>query len=452
MLALMQDFYAASSRASRVSKLRTVRRLLAAWGDSVLPITCAKVLHLCAALKAGGYRSAESYVSFYRCLAERAGCQLGPDARRAVLDGLRSCRRGIGPPVRAMALPFVRLHELPADRDPWCPGGPLCPRNVIVGGAWFMTREIELSTARASLVRIRTQPELVVEWHLPASKTDPMAFGMSRSHGCACGAGPPRASCPVHALWDQLTFLHARFPERWVGCAPEPQLPLFPDQRGRVVEKSAMVLTIRKAATLLQSPLCSVDCLEQVNGHSLRPTGAQGLSRLGLDLWSIQLLGRWGSTAVRDYVREAALQGASAWARRAAISPGTEDILAAVTRLAAGAPEPPSREAISAIVLETLADLGITERQELTGPLTDEAAAEVALVCEAPAGAVVSEGITPHPQLVTNTASGVQHRILVGPPVLPSTQWHTVCGWRFGALDHASHSQESRSRCEKCFR
>ena len=109
-------------------------------------------------------------------------------------------------------------------------------------------------------------------------------------------------------------------------------------------------------------------------------------------------------------------------------------------------------EAISAIVLETLADLGITERQELTGPLTDEAAAEVALVREAPAGAVVSEGITPHPQLVTNTASGVQHRILVGPPVLPSAQWHTVCGWRFGALDHAIHSQESRSRCEKCFR
>ena len=59
-----------------------------------------------------------------------------------------------------------------------------------------------------------------------------------------------------------------------------------------------MTATIRAAALHLGSDLVSPDGTERVSGHSLRVTGAQGLARLGLDAWSIQLLGRWGSAAV----------------------------------------------------------------------------------------------------------------------------------------------------------
>ena len=53
----------------------------------------------------------------------------------------------------------------------------------------------------------------------------------------------------------------------------------------------------------------------RVSGHYLRVCGAQGLTRRGLDLWAVQLLGRWGSLAVQGYVRDAHLLEAS---RRAA--------------------------------------------------------------------------------------------------------------------------------------
>ena len=43
-------------------------------------------------------------------------------------------------------------------------------------------------------------------------------------------------------------------------------------------------------------------------GHSLRVTGAQGLARLGLDLWAIQLFGRWDTEAVQGYVRLVSLE------------------------------------------------------------------------------------------------------------------------------------------------
>ena len=70
----------------------------------------------------------------------------------------------------------------------------------------------------------------------------------------------------------------------------------------------------------------SPDGTERVSGHSLRVTGAQGLARLGLDAWSIQLLGRWGSAVVFGYIREAALGSAELWARRAAAQPGLAEL------------------------------------------------------------------------------------------------------------------------------
>ena len=50
----------------------------------------------------------------------------------------------------------------------------------------------------------------------------------------------------------------------------------------------------------------------------MRVTGAQGLARMGLDLWAIQLIGRWGSETVTEYIRAIPLERAVAWAARAA--------------------------------------------------------------------------------------------------------------------------------------
>ncbi len=83
-------------------------------------------------------------------------------------------------------------------------------------------------------------------------------------------------------------------------------LPLFPTITGVAVKKADMVATIVAAATKLGTPLTTEDGKERVSGHSLRATGAQGLVSIGIDTWTVQLLGRWGTAAVLGYTRDAA--------------------------------------------------------------------------------------------------------------------------------------------------
>ena len=69
--------------------------------------------------------------------------------------------------------------------------------------------------------------------------------------------------------------------------------------------------TIVKAAELLGVPAKDGHGRERISGHTLRVTGAQGLAMAGLELWAIQLLGRWGSQSVTRYVRDAHLETVS---------------------------------------------------------------------------------------------------------------------------------------------
>lgn len=105
-------------------------------------------------------------------------------------------------------------------------------------------------------------------------------------------------------------------------------LPLFPDAAGGFCTKEGMAATIVHAGTRLGVPVQTSDGSERLSGHSLRATGAQGpcLARLGLDLWAIQLLGRWGSDRVKGYIREAQLASSASWAARAARRQNLEDV------------------------------------------------------------------------------------------------------------------------------
>ena len=247
---LRRDFYAASSAPSVAAKWRTVVRALELFEFTPFPPSTRKVLALGAALKAGGYRSAEAYLQAYRTRAEREECPFGMAEVRALKDAVRSCRRGLGGPVRAMALPFERLGdaELPDAETPWSSGGPLGPKNAIILGAWFLMREAELAGARACNMQVVLQgsaPPLVV-WALPASKSDQQALGVARTHGCCCGSSF-RRRCPVHSAWDQLLLLEERFPgsfcKRQDGEEEVPpkctdhDLPLFPSVGGEHVLK-----------------------------------------------------------------------------------------------------------------------------------------------------------------------------------------------------------------------
>ena len=325
---LQDDVYSASTRRALGWKWKTVVSALGRWGLEPFPPTQQKLLALGAALKAGKYSTAESYLLLYKTSAERQGHIFTPALSRTLTDTIRSCVRGRGGPVKPLALPLLRLHELGLDEDgPWNTGGPVGPTCALVAGAWFLTREVELSCARAALIEFDVDADNLplVRWRLPASKNDQEALGVARAHGCSCVNS--LGSCPWHALRCQLDRLRRLFPSSFADDQPCITLPLFPDIHGKVVEKDAMTETIRIGAGRLGVPLEASDGSARVSGHSLRVSGAQGLSRAGVDAWAIQLLGRWGSSTVLDYIQAVPLELSSTWARAAAKQKTLEEIL-----------------------------------------------------------------------------------------------------------------------------
>ena len=91
---------------------------------------------------------------------------------------------------------------------------------------------------------------------------------------------------------------------------PGPGPPPLPYAGGEVVQKAAMVSTIIHGARLLGIQ-DAADGSERVTGHSLRPTGAQGLIALGWRQDAVRLMGRWLSETVTRYTRNAALYAPS---------------------------------------------------------------------------------------------------------------------------------------------
>ena len=125
-----------------------------------------------------------------------------------------------------------------------------------------------------------------------------------------------------------VAILPALFPARFSGDVPDMSLPLFPREGGSATTKRGMTATIVAAARLLNTPLSTEDGTARISGHTLRPTGAQGLTRAGMDLWAVQLIGRWGSTVVQKYVREAAATPEAAISRRRMLSQSLSDCVA----------------------------------------------------------------------------------------------------------------------------
>ena len=408
---LIKDFYAPSSQRSMSFKWVTITRALSMWGLSPLPPTPAAVVALAAALKRGQYQSAESYLSLYRVRAEREGYNFDAALNRLMKDAARSCARGRGGPVRPLGLPFLRLGELLGEGDrPWNSEGPVGPGRAVILGAWFMMREQELATSRACLVTLDegkigdTCP--VVSWCLPASKNDVEASGVSRTHGCCCG--PSRSTlCPYHAAKEQIELLKEHFPERFEQERPDEDLPLFPTLEGLVVSKGAMVDTIVEAAVRLGSARSSADGSERVSGHSLRVTGAQGLTAAGLDTWAVQLLGRWGSDTVLSYIRSVPLQKSTEWAK-VLVRKSLDE------KLKEEAP------------VETIS--GGSEGSKVNIVQSDYSEQlEVARVAE-------KVCLTPHGESrFVRSARGAFHR--VGREEGGSASWTSACGWRFSPSD-----------------
>ena len=228
----LEDVHAPSQRHVVRAKLQTVERAMAMWKLAPFPPSVEKIQALGSVLKAGRYKSSESYFAIYKAESERRSFVWSPAEQRAVRDAVRSCQRGLGGPQRALPLPFDKLDLLPGGVDPWTGGGPVAPRNLVVLGSWFMLREVEAANARVGDVTVDVRegrPRVI--WTLPASKTDQKAAGRWRatlshsraqtygensgSGGSAEGKGGlPNARCVESAR----LFLY-KYPKTFVPCA-----------------------------------------------------------------------------------------------------------------------------------------------------------------------------------------------------------------------------------------
>ena len=115
---------------------------------------------------------------------------------------------------------------------------------------------------------------------------------------CVCAGASSKTPCPF------CSSLRVR--DYHLRRGSHGGVPLFCSSEGERVSKEAAVKTLQKIAELCGQVIMQ-DGVYLIGGHTLRITGAQHLAGLGIEVYIIQLIGRWGSATVFRYVAEAPL-------------------------------------------------------------------------------------------------------------------------------------------------
>ena len=299
------DVIAHSTKPAQDSRLRTFLALCTAWEVSAFPLTPECVKAVGASLKAGAYRSPQLYFqAAINHQIRRYGMQVEPFLRAIIKDINRSIKRGLGPARLKAGFNVYAIATLvdQEDTEPFSFQTLSHLADLILIGCWFMMRELELSSARDSYLRLDGNE---VTMMIPLHKTSTQSSLTSRTLACACSV-QLSPMCPWHAAERHLIRL-SQHPMKQPGTF----FPLFPGEDGAVISKYKTNIHLRAALTTVGVTTTMLDANgiphELYGGHSLRVSGAQFLAAAGVELSLIQLLGRWSSTAVERYTQQAAL-------------------------------------------------------------------------------------------------------------------------------------------------
>ena len=192
--------------------------------------------------------------------------------------------------------------------------------------------------------------------------------------------------------------------------------PLFPVD-GKVANKTAVIAAFRSALAAAGVPTTFIDedgaTRQYYAGHCLRVAGAQYLSRAGVDLATIQELGRWSSTAVWRYVQQAPLTRAHLVTSAASTSTAT-------------------------VVRETSPD--IPDFQLVQAPPK----------CPAPAAQVVGDQPTVY---IMHRRSRKLHKPARDETTAETWDWSSPCGWRYGPTTYfrLQSLPPGPVYCRRCF-
>ena len=168
------------------------------------------------------------------------------------------------------------------------------------------------------------------------------------------------------------------------------------------------------------------------------------MARLGLDTWTIQLIGRWGSAAILRYVRAIPLERAALWAADAACRRDLPPALDDLVRACVANPAEAAR-LVSEAASQTPAEW-VDTVMELVEPL------EVAAVVASP----VPERICWIRDLSSHATRGLFHVPDVPLEGRSMGLWKARCGWRFGGVPTIAiwlphpEAKDAEHMCSKC--
>ena len=103
--------------------------------------------------------------------------------------------------------------------------------------------------------------------------------------------------------------MRRRFPEKF--RLPH-RMPLIPNADGNTISHDQLIQifrdTIQLTGVTMGRPGPSGEPRPRFSQHTCKVSGAQFLTRMGYPLEAVQLIGRWGSDAIKKYIQEAPLQ------------------------------------------------------------------------------------------------------------------------------------------------
>ena len=323
--------------------------------------------------------------------------------------------------------------------------------DVLIVALWFMLREIEVAAALVGNLDLTDDAVSIV---IPLQKK---SVGGSpdltrRTLRCPCRARL-HPLCPVHAALRHMRRLRA------LGAhAVAADRHVFPGRTGGRITKKGAVEAFRlvlQAAGLQTVTTAGNGKPKPVfGGHVARVSGAQFLAAAGVQVATIQLMGRWSSSAVERYVQTAPLVTAPAVpgvvlgmrpASSACSGSAGPDALAIADGPSTGdtRSDPAAATSGGAVASGGTGTTAVDPTPDLH--FVPKAATSAQVVGRAVVDAV--------PTLIMHARSRKVHRASLDEGAADQGMWAAPCGWRYGGtcFFRLSEYSDGADLCRRCF-
>ena len=398
-------FDANSSKASKNSRRVTVQKLLELSTAEVV-LNVEKIKMLATAFKEAGYKSGSVYLAEAKLMHVEAGGDWTAQLDRVFKQSKRALDRGRGPKSKAPEVPVQVRQEANYEKKVY-KSVVLFPRELFQFGLVWMLREVEIANFDLDDLEVNTHyKKVTLRWKV--SKTDPEAGEVRRTLQCLCHGQSCAWECPFFTTVDLMDKVKKRWGE---------ESKLARTKGGEIPKKNQIVSAWVEVFK------------RRVTGHSARRSGALHYIREGWDIPQVGYLGRWKSSMILEYAREA-LETMPANkplpSRTSSAAPSTKE----VEELIKGSREILANQVKAYEENLTKVKAEIEDRMKALGEQ-----------CKVEGGNL--------PKLVQSLAGKVVHENVALIASSPPVTWRTKCGWFYGRSNfHFVNAMEVT--CQKC--